>query len=87
MVHIYTCINTHTHTHTRADKHTENTDKHTQNNAETMLCVTADIWQQRCGRIDSVNSCLRKVSSRPVVKVIQAAAGTFSYISCHSEGM
>lgn len=63
----------HAHSHT-----------HTRNDAETMWCVTADMWQQRYGRIDSVNSCWEERAAD--VKAIQAAAGTFSYISCHTRG-
>ena len=58
-----------------------NTARNTPNNAETVLCFTADIWQQRCGRIDEVNSWL---NSGPDPKVIQAAAGTSASVSCHS---
>lgn len=63
---------------------THHTHTHIHNIAETMLCVTADIWQQRCGRIDSVYYWLKKASSSPEAKVIQAAAGTFSYVCCQS---
>ena len=72
-INIHMCKDAHTH-------------RHTHNNAETMLCVTADIWQQRCGRIDSVNSWLKKANSSPEAELIQAAVGTFSYVSCHSKG-
>lgn len=42
------------------------------------MCVTADIWQERCGRIDSVNSWLKKAkAAHAETKVIQAPAGTF----------
>lgn len=51
-----------------------------------MLCVTVDIWQQRRGRIDCVNSWLKKANSSPEAEMIQAAVVTFSYVSYHSKG-
>lgn len=35
---------------------------HLHNNAGTVPLVSADIWQKRCGRIDSVNFELRKAA-------------------------
>lgn len=47
---------------------------YTLNDAQSMLCFTADKWQQRCGRIDS-KSFLKGLSDRPDATVIQEAAG------------